>query len=124
MIAALIAERCTNCNACVAACPTRVFEPAATHPAIARLDACQTCYLCELACPADALWVAPEADSAAAPPLDVLLASGQLGQIRRDSGWDLSGDQGQLDAYRLLGPLLNEGVDIASRRHEQRRKTI
>jgi ferredoxin len=27
VIAALLAERCTGCNACVEQCPTRVFEP-------------------------------------------------------------------------------------------------
>lgn len=123
MIAALIEERCTQCNACVEACPTRVFEPGETTPRIAAPDACQTCYLCELACLEDALWVNPAQDEATAPPLPVLLASGQLGQVRRDSGWDaragegIPSQSGQLDAYHLLGPLLHEGVVIAERHY-------
>lgn len=117
MIAALIAERCDNCQACVRACPGFVFNPGDRHPTIARLDACETCFLCELACTRDALWVAPEADSATAPSTAELVASGQLGQIRRDHGWNEPLAGGQLDAYRLLGPLLREGSEIAARRH-------
>lgn len=117
MIAALIAARCDNCQACIQACPGLVFNPGAEHPVVARLAACETCYLCELACTRDALWVAPEADSALAPPEAELIASGQLGQIRRDHGWNEPLDAGQLDAYRLLGPLLREGSEIAARRY-------
>lgn len=120
MIAALIADRCDNCSACIAACPGLVFDPGADHPKIERLEDCQTCYLCELACTRDALWVAPEADAAVAPPLDELLRSGQLGQVRRDHGWNAPLDAGQLDAYHLLGPLLREGSEIAARRYADR----
>lgn len=126
MIAALLVERCTGCNACVEQCPTRVFEPGATGgvPVIAAPDACQTCYLCELACPADALWVNPDAQDASAPPPAELIASGQLGRVKRDHGWNApldatKLDTGQLDAYRLLGPLLGEGVEIADRHYQR-----
>lgn len=117
MIAALLEDRCTGCNACVAACPTFVFDAARPHPVIARPDACQTCYLCELACEADALWVNPDEASSAAPAREALIRSGQLGRIRKDHGWTLPSDAGQLDNYRLLGPLLNEGAQIAERRY-------
>lgn len=120
MIAHLIAERCTNCAACVAACPALVFDPGAERPVIARADACETCYLCELACAEDALYVAPETDSHDAPPVHDLIAAGLIGRIRADSGWNDPIDAGQLDDYRLLGPLLNAGVEIATRRHEAR----
>ncbi|MCW1384083.1 ferredoxin family protein [Novosphingobium sp. KCTC 2891] len=120
MIAALVEDRCTNCNACVRACPGFVFDAGADRPVIARIEACQTCYLCELACEADALWVNPDEASASAPSPAELARSGQLGQIRRDHGWNLPLDAGQLDDYRLLGPLLNEGADIAARRYASR----
>jgi len=120
MIAHLIAERCTNCAACVTACPALVFDPGAERPVIARADVCETCYLCELACAEDALYVAPEADSNKAPPVEDLIAAGLIGRIRADSGWNEPLDAGQLDDYRLLGPLLNAGVEIATRRHEAR----
>ena len=120
MIAHLIAERCTNCAACVTACPALVFDPGPAHPVIARADACQTCYLCELACAEDALYVAPETDSQVAPPVAQLIASGLIGRIRADSGWNDPLDGGQLDDYRLLGPLLGAGVDIATQRYVTR----
>ncbi len=120
MIAHLIAERCTNCAACVAACPALVFDPGEAQPVIARADACQTCYLCELACSQDALYVAPESDSHAALPFAQLLAAGLIGRIRADSGWNDPLDGGQLDDYRLLGPLLGAGVDIATQRYVAR----
>ncbi len=120
MIAHLIAERCTNCSACVAACPALVFDPGEVRPVIARADACQTCYLCELACSEDALYVAPENDSQDAPPVAQLIAAGLIGRIRADSGWNDPLDGGQLDDYRLLGPLLGAGVDIATQRYVAR----
>ncbi|MFL9910038.1 4Fe-4S binding protein [Paraburkholderia sp. RL17-337-BIB-A] len=56
-------SRCTGCNICVHACPTNVFEPVAGGiPRIARQEDCQTCFMCELYCPEDALFVAPNAD--------------------------------------------------------------
>jgi ferredoxin len=98
-----------------------VFESGADGglPVIAAPDACQTCYLCELACPSDALWVNPDAQDASAPPPADLLASGQLGRVKRDHGWNAPLDAGQLDAYRLLGPLLGEGVEIADRHYQR-----
>jgi NAD-dependent dihydropyrimidine dehydrogenase PreA subunit len=120
VIGALVEERCTNCNACVRACPTLVFDAGPLVPILARVDACQTCYLCELACEADALWVNPDHADSSSPPLDQLLASGQLGRIRHDHGWNDPLDAGQLDDYYLLGPLLNEGAEIAGRRAAER----
>jgi ferredoxin len=54
---------------------------------IARPDDCQTCFMCELYCPADAIYVAPDCDPG--PPADpaAIAAAGLLGQYRRDSGW-------------------------------------
>ncbi len=66
MIEVISAERCTACNICVNACPTNVFEAVpGGPPRIARQDDCQTCFMCELYCPEDALYVAPIADRSA-----------------------------------------------------------
>ncbi len=88
MIELVIESRCVQCNACVAVCPTNVFEAVPNGPPkIARPQDCQTCFMCELYCDADALYVAP--DCAQRTPIDTetILASGLVGIFRRDSGW-------------------------------------
>ena len=88
MIELVVQSRCTGCNACVEICPTNVFDAlAAGPPVIARPDDCQTCFICELYCPVDALYVDPDCDDHAPVTEAEVLASGQLGQYRRDSGW-------------------------------------
>lgn len=88
MIELVSAARCTACNICVAVCPTGVFEAVADGPpAIARQDDCQTCFMCELYCPADALYVAPTADAPAGVDEAALAAGGLLGGYRRAIGW-------------------------------------
>ena len=89
MIALLIADRCTACNRCVEVCPANVFDLAASGPPqIARAEDCHTCFLCELYCRADALYVAPDRDRVVAVTEEVALATGTLGRYRRHSGWD------------------------------------
>ena len=90
MIALLIEDRCTACNACVAVCPTNVFDasPEGGPPVIARQDACQTCFMCELYCPSDALYVDPDCEQASPVDAAWVLERDLLGQYRRDSGWD------------------------------------
>jgi NAD-dependent dihydropyrimidine dehydrogenase PreA subunit len=88
MIELLVKDRCTQCNACVAACPTNVFDLVpGGYPIIARQSDCQTCYMCELYCPADALFVGSDCDHPETVDEAAIVASGWLGQIRRDSGW-------------------------------------
>jgi len=88
MIELLLEDRCTQCNACVAACPTNVFDAVAgSFPVIARQSDCQTCYMCEMYCPSDALFVGSDCNNPEPVDAETVIASGQLGRIRRDSGW-------------------------------------
>lgn len=88
MIELLLGSRCTTCNACVTVCPTNVFDASSIGPpVIARPDDCQTCFICELYCPADALFVGPDCEVVEGRDEAELVASGLLGQYRRDSGW-------------------------------------
>ena len=54
---------------------------------VARQSDCQTCYMCELYCPADALFVGSDCERPEAFDERQVVASGLLGQIRRDHGW-------------------------------------
>lgn len=88
MIQLIVEDRCVGCNACVEVCPTNVLEAAANGaPLIARQDDCQTCFMCELYCPADAIFVDPDCDAPAPVDEASVVVSGLLGQYRRDSGW-------------------------------------
>ena len=88
MIELLIADRCTGCNICVQVCPTNVFAAVPNaRPMIAYQADCQTCFMCELYCPADALYVAPDCAAPVVVDEAEIIASGWLGQYRRDSGW-------------------------------------
>lgn len=89
MIELVSDSRCIHCNLCVSACPTNVFDRVPdSPPVIARQSDCQTCFMCELYCPVDALYVAPQVD-----PISVLLdeseleADGLLGSYRQEVGW-------------------------------------
>jgi NAD-dependent dihydropyrimidine dehydrogenase PreA subunit len=89
MIELILSDRCTNCNACVEVCPTNVLDPSVSGPPIlARVEDCQTCFMCELHCRADAIYVAPDCDRRVAVSSEEVLASGGLGQYRKHSGWD------------------------------------
>lgn len=88
MIELVLDDRCTGCGDCAKVCPTHVFDLQGQRPVIARQDDCQTCFLCELYCSADALYVAPDCESPT-PGLDAgaLAAQGLIGQFRKHSGW-------------------------------------
>ncbi|VVD71476.1 4Fe-4S dicluster domain-containing protein [Pandoraea fibrosis] len=80
--------RCTGCNICVRACPTNVFEAVdGGAPRIARQDDCQTCFMCELYCPEDALFVAPQADRPATADDAQVLRDAMWGSYRDAVGW-------------------------------------
>ncbi len=73
---------------------------------IARQDDCQTCYMCELYCPVDALYVAPEVTPLAEPvDLAALKRRAVLGSYRRAIGWAKGSEaRRSVDAsFRFLG---------------------
>lgn len=89
MIELVSQERCITCQACVSACPENVFDKVPHKPpVIARPDDCQTCFLCELYCPADALYVSPFAEAHESVDEAELIAKGLLGGFRRAMGWE------------------------------------
>lgn len=117
MIAHIFDDLCDGCNSCVTVCPTRVLEAGDGTPVIARLDQCQTCYMCELYCTSDAIYVGPDAHVAEVVDPEAIRAAGHLGRVRRDHGWDSPDVTDQLNEYRLLGPLLQQGAETAARRY-------
>lgn len=88
MIELILSERCTSCGNCIEVCPTNVLDAAPSGPPLlARVEDCQTCFMCELYCPVDAIYVHPDADRRVALGVDEVLACGHLGQYRKHSGW-------------------------------------
>jgi NAD-dependent dihydropyrimidine dehydrogenase PreA subunit len=123
MIAHIFEDLCDGCQACVAACPTHVLDPAPDGgpPVIARLDQCQTCFMCELYCPRDAIFVGPDQTGPEIIDPAAVKASGLLGQMRRDHIWDAPpGDIEPLREYWRLGPYLMGGAQIAAERYARR----
>jgi NAD-dependent dihydropyrimidine dehydrogenase PreA subunit len=107
MIELVSQSRCTGCNLCVQACPMNVFD-AIPHavPAIARKEDCQTCFMCELYCLVDALYVAPTADASTDVAEHELKARGLLGSYRSAVGWAAGGRSARThdQPFRLLRP--------------------
>ncbi|HEX4194411.1 MAG TPA: ferredoxin family protein [Stellaceae bacterium] len=88
MIEFVSADRCTGCNICVAVCPTNVFDATPDGPpVIARQGSCQTCFMCELYCPVDALFVAHDSEKPVPVDARVLEEGSLLGSYRRAIGW-------------------------------------
>lgn len=88
MIEIVSERRCIECDICVKVCPVNVFDrvPEAP-PVIARQNDCQTCFLCELYCPTDALYVAPNAEGPTAISEEEVEAKGLFGSYGRALGW-------------------------------------
>ncbi|MUG47242.1 ferredoxin family protein [Paenibacillus woosongensis] len=88
MIELISESRCVKCNLCVSVCPTDVFDLGADGtPVIARQDDCQTCFMCELYCPADAMYVSPFAEGREKVREAALEERGLLGGYREKVGW-------------------------------------
>lgn len=107
MIELISLDRCIKCDSCVAACPDFVFDAVLGQaPVISRIDDCQTCFLCELYCPVDALYVSPLKDRREQVDEAALIASGRMGSYRRALGWSgisSRGAEGDL-SHRLPEP--------------------
>lgn len=89
MIEILSEDRCINCNLCVSVCPTNVFDRSRMGgaPSIARQSDCQTCFMCELYCPVDALYVTLLAEQTAEVDEQHLINHHLLGSYREAVGW-------------------------------------
>lgn len=88
MIELVSQSRCIQCDICVKACPENVFDAVpGGAPVIARKGDCQTCSLCELYCPADALYVSPLRDRDDPVNEADLVARGLLGSFARAMDW-------------------------------------
>jgi NAD-dependent dihydropyrimidine dehydrogenase PreA subunit len=112
MIELLSDARCIRCDICVKICPTNVFDTVPDEaPVIARQDDCQTCFMCELYCPADALFVAPEAEVSASVSESGLAAEGLLGSYRAAVGWGEGRSPGAArDRSHFLLPLVTSAA--------------
>jgi NAD-dependent dihydropyrimidine dehydrogenase PreA subunit len=81
-------ERCIRCDICVRVCPANVFaKDDGGLPVIARQQDCQTCYLCEIYCPTDALFVAAAADGPTGVTEAWVTARDLWGHYARGLGW-------------------------------------
>ena len=108
MIELVSETRCIQCNKCVDACPTDVFDVVPDGvPVIARQEDCQTCFMCEAYCPVDALFVAPNAEDTVQVNESALSDAGVLGSYRAAIGWVKGAPNGPSD-------------DLAQRLHEFR----
>jgi len=88
MIKYLDSDKCITCNLCVKVCPTNVFDKVTgSQPVIARQEDCQTCFMCELYCPADALYVSPLPDNTAESLTISREEEAFLGSYRLAVGW-------------------------------------
>ncbi|HEY1700658.1 MAG TPA: ferredoxin family protein [Trebonia sp.] len=92
MIELVSTERCVKCDVCIKVCPTNVFDHGEDRlPVIRHQEDCQTCFMCEAWCPADALFVAPQTTpvTPGSPYRDEqwLTERGLLGSYRRELGW-------------------------------------
>lgn len=87
MIELVSESRCVECDICVKVCPANVFDATNGVPVIARQDDCQTCFLCEIYCPTDALYVAERADGPLSITEEEVEARDLFGSYSRALGW-------------------------------------
>ncbi|MGG3799770.1 4Fe-4S binding protein [Metabacillus fastidiosus] len=104
MIKYLSEDHCIKCNLCVKTCPTNVFEKVEdSHPIIARQEDCQTCFMCELYCPVDALFVSHLPDNPHESQEITFKEKEFMGSYREAVGWGKGRKStASLDSYHLL----------------------
>ncbi|EPE94342.1 4Fe-4S dicluster domain-containing protein [Rhizobium grahamii] len=105
MIEIVSEDRCVKCDLCVEACPDNVFDAVPDGiPVIARQSDCQTCFLCELFCPTDALYVSPLSEAIEGSHEHELVARGVMGSFRREMGWKNAKPRGTASdmSYRIF----------------------
>ena len=119
MIEVVSRDRCVACDVCIKVCPTDVFERGEDGiPVIARQSDCQTCFMCELYCRADAIYVAPDCDRRGSVTVDDVVASGHLGQYRKHSGWDEWAQHFPNEQW-LMETVFRRAGEAAARRNEK-----
>lgn len=88
MIELISEEHCVSCDICVRICPKDVFDAVQGDiPVIARKLDCQTCFMCELYCPTNALYVAPHVDEEFPINEQLIQETELLGSFARNMGW-------------------------------------
>jgi NAD-dependent dihydropyrimidine dehydrogenase PreA subunit len=81
--------RCIECDICVKVCPANVFSTTENGaPIIARQNDCQTCFLCEIYCPTDALFVSERAEGPVGLTEREIEERGLFGSYARALGWE------------------------------------
>ena len=105
MIELVSESRCIQCNICVKVCQTNVFDKVPNAPPIiARQSDCQTCFMCELYCPVDALYVSPDVEPLTEINEQSLAETQLLGSYRKNIGWgkSVTNTAKQDSTYQLL----------------------
>ena len=121
MIELVIASRCIDCDRCVKVCPTNVFDAVSGgHPVIARQQDCQTCFLCELYCPTDALYVGPDCEQPEPVDEQSITQTDWPQQYRRDSGWGKNRQQHPNEIW-YMQHMMPEALAIRAADEERRR---
>jgi NAD-dependent dihydropyrimidine dehydrogenase PreA subunit len=107
MIEIVSESRCIQCDKCAKVCPSNVFDTVpGGAPVIARQEDCQTCFICEAYCPADALYVDARAHEHVELNEAEVLEKNLFGVYRRQLGWAKGGSPAdnlkQIHALREL----------------------
>lgn len=53
-------EVCSDCGECYDTCPLDVYDRVGSKYYIAHREDCMTCFLCEIDCPQDCIYIGPE----------------------------------------------------------------